>query len=117
MTDRAHAGRSNPGLTRRLQRTMIAAHACVTSALRTLLRDQPLSTGKVALAWDVAVGRAMARISQVSLSNDGILDVRVPDRHWAREIHRSGGLITSRINALLGAGAVKHIDVTIHSPR
>ena len=96
---------------------MIAAHACVTSALRTLLRGQPLSTGKVTLAWDVAVGRTMARVSRASLSADGVLGVRVPDRHWAREIHRSAGLITSRVNALLGDGAVRNIDVTIHTPR
>ena len=96
---------------------MIAAQECVTSALRTLLRGQPLSRGKVTLAWDVAVGRAMARVTTVSLSANGVLAVRVSDRHWAREIHRSTGLITSRVNRLLGDDAVRHIDVTIHAPR
>ena len=96
---------------------MIAAHECVTSALRTLLRDQPLSTGKVTLAWNVAVGRAMARVTNVSLSSDGTLAVRAADRHWAREIHRSTGLITSRVNRLLGDDAVSHIELTIHTSR
>ena len=96
---------------------MIAAHDCVTSVLRTLLRDQPLSTGKVTLAWEVAVGRAMARVTSVSLSPDGTLAVRATDRHWAKEIHRSTGLITSRVNRLLGDNAVRRIEVTIHTPR
>jgi predicted nucleic acid-binding Zn ribbon protein len=96
---------------------MIAAHECVTSALQTLLRDQPLSTGKVTLAWEVAVGRAMARVTRVSLSSDGTLAVGAENRHWAKEIYRSTGLITSRVNRLLGDNAVRRIEVTIPTPR
>jgi predicted nucleic acid-binding Zn ribbon protein len=96
---------------------MIAAQDCVTSALRTLLHNQPLSAGKVRLAWDVTVGPAMARVTRASLSADGVLAVHVTDRHWAKEIYRSTGLITSRLNRLLGEGAVKNLDVTIHTPR
>jgi hypothetical protein len=96
---------------------MIAAQDCVTSALRTLLHKQPLSTGKVRLAWDVTVGRSMARVTCASLSAEGVLAVQVTDPHWAREIYRSTGLITSRLNRLLGDGAVKKLDVTIHAPR
>jgi len=96
---------------------MIAVQDCVASALRTLLHKQPLSTGKVRLAWDVTVGRSMARVTCASLSAEGVLAVHVPDPHWAREIYRSTGLITSRLNLLLGNGVVKKLDVTIHTPR
>ena len=45
-------------------RSMIAARHCMSrTALRALLRDQPLSTGKVRLAWSAAVGRAIDRVT------------------------------------------------------
>ena len=95
---------------------MIAAQHCVTSALRALLRDQPLSKGKVSLAWSAAVGQSIDRVTSVSLSPGGTLTVRAGDRHWAREVGRSTALITSRLNQLLGNGIVKRIEVTTHGP-
>ena len=96
---------------------MIAAQHCVTSALRALLRDQPLSKGKVSLAWSAAVGRTIDRVTSVSLDQEGALRVRADDRHWAREVGRSATLITSRLNQLLGDGVVTRLDVTTHGPR
>ena len=98
-------------------KTMIAAQHCVTSALQTLLRDQPLSKGKVALAWSAAVGRTIDRVTTVSLGQDHTLTVRADDRHWAREVARSTALITSRLNQLLGEGIVTRLDVTTRAPR
>ena len=96
---------------------MIAAQHCVTSALKALLRDQPLSQGKVSLAWSAAVGRTIDRVTSVSLGQDGTLTVRADDRHWAREIGRSTALIATRVNRLLGDGIVKRLEVTTHGPR
>ncbi len=96
---------------------MIAARHCVTSALQALLRDQPLSKGKVSLAWSAAVGRTIDRVTNASLGPDGTLRVRADDRHWAREVRRSTALITSRVNRLLGDGVVKRIEVTNSAPR
>ena len=96
---------------------MIAAQHCVTSALQALLRDQPLSQGKVSLAWSAAVGRTIDRVTSVSLGQDGTLTVRADDRHWAREIGRSTALIATRVNRLLGDGIVKRLEVTTHGPR
>ncbi len=96
---------------------MIAAQHCVTSALQMLLRDQPLSKGKVSLAWSAAVGRTIDRVTSVSLGQDGPLRVRADDRHWAREVGRSSALITSRVNRLLGNGIVTRIEVTSRAPR
>ena len=96
---------------------MIAVQHCVTSALQSLLRDQPLSKGKVSLAWSAAVGRTIDRVTSVSLGPDGTLNVRANDRHWAREVRRSTALIAMRVNRLLGDGIVKRIAVTTHDPR
>jgi len=96
---------------------MIAAQHCVTLALQALLRDQPLSKGKVSLAWSASVGRTIDRVTSVSLDQDGTLTVRADDRHWAREIGRSSALITSRLNQLLGNGIVTRIEVTTYRLR
>ena len=96
---------------------MIAVQHCVTSALRTLLRDQPLSTGKVSLVWSAAVGRTIDRVTNVSLGPDGTLTVCADDRHWAREVRRSTTLIANRVNRLLGDDIVKRIAVTTRDPR
>ncbi len=89
----------------------------MTSALQALLRDQPLSKGKVSLAWSVTVGRTIDRVTSVSLGQDGTLRVRADDRHWAREVGRSSALIRSRVNRLLGSGIVTRIEVTSRAPR
>ena len=95
---------------------MIAAQHVMTSALRTLLRDQPLSKGKVSLAWCAAVGRRIDKVTSVFLTADGTLQVSADDRHWTREVARSSALIMSRVNQLLGDDTVKRIDVRTCAP-
>lgn len=53
----------------------------------------------------------MARATTVSLRDDGILDVVVSDAHWRREIRRTSPMIRPRIEALLGPGVVRRLDV------
>lgn len=91
---------------------MIAAGRCTTAALEMLLRGQPLSPGKISLAWRATVGRAVARVTHVALDAENTLTVTAADRHWARELNRSRPLITARMNQLLGDGAVTRIDVS-----
>lgn len=95
---------------------MIAARHCATAALQTLLRDQPLSSGKVSFAWGAAVGRTIGRVTSASLGPDGTLTVHAIDRHWAREVGRARPLITSRLNQLLGDGTVTRLEVSTRSP-
>lgn len=94
-------------------RSMKAAGRCATPALAALLRGQPLSPGKVSLAWRAAVGPAVARATDVALGPGGALAVTVADPHWARELHRSRPLIAGRLEQLLGAGVVTRIEVGI----
>lgn len=126
----AHAGNGTSALSRPLfplhvrsrvtslrSQVMIAAQHCMTPALQALLRDQPLSSGKVSLAWSAAVGRTIDRVTSVSLDSAGTLTVSAIDRHWAREVGRSAALIRSRVNQLLGDGVVTRIAVTTRPPR
>lgn len=95
-----------------VRRPMIPARHCVAPALEALLQNQPLSPGKAVLAWSAAVGPTLDRVTSVMLASDGTLAVRAASRNWAHEIHRSGSLIMSRMNRLLGAGVVTRIEVT-----
>ena len=82
----------------------------VPGAVASLLRDAPLSDGKVAFAWKVAVGPAMERATAIKLDGT-ILIVDVPNTQWAREIKRSSGVILSRLGTLLGVDTVTEIRV------
>jgi len=81
-------------------------------ALAEILRKAPLNNEKIAFAWRAAVGAAMDRGTTVSLDR-GVLRVRVKDPAWRREVERSEILIRARINALLGRGTVRAIDVAV----
>jgi predicted nucleic acid-binding Zn ribbon protein len=79
-------------------------------ALEALLRDVPLSNGKVEFAWKAAVGKGLERVTAVRLE-DRVLLVDVPDRNWAREITRSSTTILTRLQTLLGHDAITEIRV------
>lgn len=91
---------------------MIPATEGVTAALATLLREQPLSPGKVSLAWSAAVGSTVAGVTTVELDREGGLAVTTADQHWVRELNRSRTVITKRLNQLLGDGIVKRIEIS-----
>jgi uncharacterized protein (DUF697 family) len=85
------------------------AHA-VPGALTELLKAAPLSDGKVAFAWNAAVGPALGRVTAVKLANRTLL-VETPGPQWSREIMRSSPVILARLQRLLGADAVDAIEV------
>jgi len=75
-----------------------------------LLRDLPLSSGKVGFAWSVAVGPAVARATTVKLEN-GVLLVEAASDQWIREVKRSSGVILPRLRTLLGEDVIERIEV------
>jgi hypothetical protein len=81
-------------------------------ALAVILRKAPLTQEKVAFAWRSAVGAAVDHATSIALQ-DGVLHVRARDAAWQREIERSGTVIRRRMEALLGNGIVRYINVTI----
>ena len=84
--------------------------AVVPGAIVALLRDAPLSAGKVTFAWSAAVGPALQRATSVHLEN-GVLFVDAASPEWAREVSRSTYIILGRLQQLLGDQTVTQIIV------
>lgn len=82
----------------------------VPGAVAALLREAPLSPGKVQFAWSAVVGPAIGRATDVRLEGGRLL-VHASTPQWAREVRRSSGIILARLQSLLGAGTVKSIEV------
>jgi len=82
----------------------------VPDAVLQLLRDAPLSKGKVGFAWRAAVGPAVERATAVKLENR-VLIVETSSPEWTREVKRSSALILARLQTYLGADAVERIEV------
>ena len=89
---------------------MLPLTRAVPGAVAELLRSAPLSPGKIAFAWSAAVGPAVQRASAVRLEGDVLL-VDAVSQPWADEIARSSALILKRVQALVGAGVVKRIEI------
>lgn len=87
-------------------------HRFMPDALAAVLRNAPLTDEKVSFAWRTAVGPAVDKATTVSLQR-GRLVVQARDETWRREVERSAGIIRARLDALLGAGVVRTIDVTL----
>lgn len=70
-------------------------------ALVELLRDVPLSDGKVTFAWKAAVGPAIERVTHVKLEHRVLL-VETTSAPWSKEVMRSSPVILKRLQSLLG---------------
>lgn len=81
-------------------------------ALASVLRKAPLTPEKVAFAWRLTVGPAVDRATTIEL-RDGVLRVRTRDAAWRREVERSAGVIRRRLQVLLGADALRSLDITL----
>jgi predicted nucleic acid-binding Zn ribbon protein len=77
-------------------------------ALEQIVRQAPLSAGKVDFAWRSAVGTAMGRASAVRLES-GVLLVEAQTSQWAAAIMRASPMILSRLQSILGADTVREI--------
>jgi hypothetical protein len=95
---------------------MIPVHHFMGQALAAVLRNAPLSPEKVAFAWRAAVGPAVDRVTTVEW-RDGILHVRARDAAWQREVERSAAVVKSRLEAVLGPGVVRWIEVDARTGR
>jgi Dna[CI] antecedent, DciA len=87
-------------------------HRAIPAALRSLLRDAPLSPGKVSFAWRAAVGPAVDRATAVRLEPPVLL-VDASGPQWSREVQRSSAIILRRLESLLGPGVVERLEVRI----
>jgi hypothetical protein len=86
-------------------------NSVVPRALTELFRIGPLSQGKLDVAWRVAVGDTLSRVSTLRLHADGVVEVTAADERWRAELKRSTPMIVTRLNALLGPKAVTRLVV------
>jgi Dna[CI] antecedent, DciA len=91
---------------------MIPVHRFMPDALAAVLRKAPLTPEKIAFAWRTAVGPSVDRVTTVQLDGH-LLRVHTRDAQWRREIEHSASLIRARLDALLGLGVVRGLDVRI----
>lgn len=91
---------------------MIPVADVIPEALAAVLRKAPLTSEKVAFAWRLTVGPAVERATAIDL-RDGVLYVRARDASWRREVERSAGLIRRRLQMLLGADALRRVDIRL----
>jgi len=85
------------------------AHKLIPAVLNEVLRKAPLCPEKVEFAWRAAVGPAVARVTSVTLAEDGVLHVGSNAPQWAIEVRRSSKLILARLDTMLGSGVVREI--------
>jgi len=90
---------------------MLPVHRIIPDALVEILRKAPLTDEKVAFAWRSSVGPAIDRGTSVSL-HDGVLRVTVREAAWGKEVERSAALIRARLDALLGRGVVRAMEIS-----
>lgn len=82
-----------------------------TGALKQVLNSQPASPAKVAFAWRMTVGAALARATETTWQPDGILRIRASGEAWKREVRAVRGVLLRRLQELLGADVVVKIEV------
>jgi hypothetical protein len=93
---------------------MIPIQQFTPAMLAEILRRQPSSDGRTTLAWQLAVGPALARATTVRLVGRTLI-VRASDPRWISEIARAQEVVVARLQHLLGPGAVTRIDTTSES--
>ena len=86
-------------------------HSVVPRALTELFRMGPMSQGKLDVAWRVAVGDALTRVSRVRLQSDGSVEIYAADQRWQKELRRSSHMIRTRLQGLLGTAAIDRLVV------
>jgi hypothetical protein len=84
----------------------------VPTAITTLLRNTPMSPGKMQFAWKVAVGAAMDRGTFVRLEGGHLL-VEAKTAAWAKEVSRSSRIILNRLQTLLGPEVITELTVRV----
>jgi hypothetical protein len=82
-----------------------------TAALRSALATQPTTDGKVAFAWQIAAGPALARNGVPHWTADGILRIDARDAAWGREFRRARPVIIERLTLLLGPDIVRRLVI------
>jgi hypothetical protein len=95
----------------KLTRDMERVQQFAPALLAEILRRQPPSDARTALAWQVAVGTAVARATTVRLDK-GRLIVTATDPRWIAEIERAREPVLHRMQHLLGPDSIRTISLS-----
>lgn len=87
------------------------ASRVLPAVLATAIRQAPLTPEKVAFAWRAAGGAAIARVTEVTLADGGVLKVQALDPQWAKEVHRLRHDLVRQLEPWLGSGVVEKIEI------
>jgi hypothetical protein len=91
---------------------VIPIHHFSSLVIGDILRRQPESAARTRLAWQMAVGPALARVTSVDLAS-GVLTVRAADSRWTDEINRARAVIVKRLQDLLGTSHVHTLHIEL----
>src|ERR1051325_901781 len=89
---------------------VIKANQVLPGVVAEVIRKAPLTDEKVAFAWRLAVGPAIAKATTVRLGSDGTLYLTAESKAWVDSVRDSVGIIRSRLAHYLGDNAVKRIS-------
>ncbi len=78
------------------------ASRVLPAVLATAIRQAPLTPEKIDFAWRAAGGAAIARVTQVTLAEGGVLKVQAQDPQWAKEVHRLRHDLVRQLEPWLG---------------
>jgi predicted nucleic acid-binding Zn ribbon protein len=88
----------------------------LTPLLADIVRRQPSSPARTTFAWQLAVGPALAKSTDVELT-DGVLVVRSADPRWTTEVHRARSVVLARLQHLLGDDCVRSLHIASEPTR
>jgi predicted nucleic acid-binding Zn ribbon protein len=89
---------------------VVNANQVMPGVVAEVIRKAPLTDAKVAFAWRLAVGPAVAKATSVRLGSDGTLYLNSDSQAWSDSVRQSVGLIRSRLAHYLGENAIKRIQ-------
>ena len=78
--------------------------------LAEVMRKGPMCDEKVTLAWRLAVGPQIAKVTTVRLVPDGTLHIKTDSQTWIDAVRKSTSLIQIRMGDLLGENLVKKLE-------
>ena len=78
--------------------------------LAEVIRKGPMCDETVTLAWRLAVGPQIAKVTTVRLVPDGTLHIKTDSQAWIDAVRKSTSLIQIRMGDLLGENLVKKLE-------
>jgi len=89
---------------------VIQANKVMPGVLAEVIRKGPMCDEKVTLAWRLAVGPQIAKVTTVRLVPDGTLHIKTDSQAWINAVRKSTSLIQIRMGDLLGENLVKRLE-------